>query len=145
MHRNKSMPTSFAISLAKECGLVNNQDRNISDHYENVVQSQTLGHFQQMAITCNFQEALIAYHGYELTKEQLDSLRIIYTSTKPWLLGHVVGVLMDKLDDPKLANRDFAESLRTIIEQIKETVPDPETKQAAKGMLVRLAKLGEEE
>lgn len=143
MHTNKALPTSFALSLAKKCGLVNTSDNDIQDHYHYVKQSQTLGQFQQMAITCSLQDAFIAYHGYQLTDEQVDALRIIYTSTKPWLLGHVVGVLMDKLDDPKLSNRDFAEALKTIIEQIKQGDPDPETKQAAKGMLIRLAKIGD--
>lgn len=137
MHRNDAFPTLFGVKLAETAGVMLKDEKGV-DHWKRTEQATQLAHFQQMSITCPFDECLIAFHGTELNSDQVTALRLIYKSTKPWLLGHTVGILIDKLDDPKLANRDFAEALKTIIEQITKT-DDPETKQAAKGMLVKLA------
>lgn len=132
---DKALPTPFAISLGEASGMLLKNKTGVN-HHEYTQLMIKMKCFQQMAVVSKFEEALISYHGMNLSDEQINALKIIYKSTKPWMLGHVVGVLLNKLDT-KMANKDFAESVRTIVEQL--TAEDSETTQATKGLLVKLS------
>lgn len=132
---NDNVPTTFALSIAEASDLLSKLEMG-NNHAKYKKQLDQLKCFQQMAITSSFEDAKIAFHGTELTEEQDEALKVIYKSTKPWMLGHVVGVLLDKLDT-KMANKDFAESVRTIVEQLTKTEEGASTEKL-KGMLVRL-------
>ena len=137
MNLNENVPTIFALSLSDACGITITAIPG-QNHREYTEKIARLRAFQQMAIVVSFEESLIAFHGQELTKEQELILEIIYKSTKPWMLGHVVGVLLDRLES-KMTNRDFAESVKTIIEQLTVS-GDPQTTDKIKGMLLKFGK-----
>ncbi len=108
MMHSTSLPTIFAKSIAKEVGLPFSDIDDIGER---------LRHFQQMSITCEFEDALIAYHGVEVSDIQKDALETIYNSTRPWLLGHVTGVLMNKMSEEKFTT--YAATL--IVDLIKNS------------------------
>ena len=118
MKMNSNLPTIFAISLARSVGLMhewdpNDEDMKMADH---TAEETRMVAFQQMAIGCDFEDALIAYHGVDLTKEQKVTLNIVYKSTVPWLVGHVVGELLDSMgggvDKGKTAELILSELLK---------------------------------
>lgn len=135
MHTNDGLPTTFANALGVECGLLL-EDKSGTDWHLFNDRLELMKAFQQMAVICSFEDSLIAYHGFKLTKKQKANLKVIYKSTKPWMLGHVVGVLLNKLNG-KMANKDFAESVRTIVEQLTET-KDGEATERTKGVMIKL-------
>ena len=99
--------------------------------------------FQQMSIACSFQESLLAYHGEELNEEQLEALQIIYKSTKPWMLGAVVGNLMDRINNQKITNKDFAIAVSTILDQLSmgESEGTAKATSKMKGLVFELANI----
>lgn len=134
MNLNGNVPTVFAQAIAKASGILGELEIG-SNHPKYRIENDRLKAFQQMSITSSFEDSLIAYHGVDLNEDQKEALAVIYKSTKPWMLGHVVGVLLDKLDT-RMANKDFAESVKTIVEQLTKT-EDGETGTKLKGMLVQ--------
>ena len=138
MKTSQTLPTTFAISLGEISGILLKHGTG-ADAHEYMGRIELMKAFQQMAVTCSFEESLIAFHGFKLSDEQLESLKIIYKSTKPWMLGHVVGVLLEKLDSPKITNKDFAESVRTIVDQLTETEGGKPVEKV-KGLMVTLTK-----
>lgn len=137
MNLNGNIPTIFAqsVALASEIIVEPKPGKNHVDYNERV---ERLRAFQQMAIVVPFDECLIAFHGQELNEIQTEALQVIYKSTKPWMLGHVVGVLLNKLES-SMANKDFAESVRTIVEQLTKDGSSGPTEQL-KGMIVKMAR-----
>ena len=139
MNFNDNVPTVFAASLALACEIMIEAKPGVN-HHEYAEKLARLRAFQQMAIVVPFEECIIAFHGQELSDDQTEVLKIIYKSTEPWMLGHVVGVLLDRLES-KITNKDFAESVKTIIEQLTKDGEDgPSDK--LKGMLVTFANTG---
>lgn len=136
MNENETLPTTFAISLGEESGILLKNDRHLQDHHDYFHLIELMRTFQKMSVSCAFQEALYAFHGVELSKEQKSTLEVIYKSTKYFMKGHVVSVLMDKLDSGRMSNRDFAESIKAIIDLL--TDPESESaKEKQKGLVVR--------
>ena len=125
MFQVQSLPTIFAISIAEEVGLPTSGEDDFGER---------LRHFQQMAITCSFEEALIAYHGIEYDDDQKAALETIYNSTKPWLLGHVTGTLMKKLAEDRLTT----DAARLIVSLIKEN-GEPLSEEFQSKLIVKLA------
>lgn len=108
-------------------------------------QNESLKMFQQMAVTCNFKDSLISYHNIELSEDHLDGLELIHKATKAWIKGEVVGVLMRKISDKKITNRDFAASIAIILDQLDDG-EGPRGKmgtQKKKELVVRMAKMEE--
>jgi hypothetical protein len=76
--------------------------------------------FQQMISGgCSFEDAIIAYHGIDLSDEQKEALRVVEKSTYPWLKGHVVGVLADKLEEEQ--GKSFLEAANLLLHEIGGT------------------------
>ena len=143
MNFSANVPTVFAKSLAEAARITiaNEPGRN---HHEYAQKLDRLKAFQQMAVVVPFDDCLISFHGQFLTTEQVGVLKIIYKSTKPWMLGHVVGVLLDKLDNERMANKDFAEAVKTIIEQLTKGDLDENGRlptNQMKGLMVKLAEV----
>jgi len=86
------LPTKLARRIATKIGLISESATNTS------AEMDVLREFQQIAIASDFEGALIAYVEIDLTPEQLEGLEIIYTSTKPWLMGHLVGEVLTKIE-----------------------------------------------
>ena len=124
MQHEDSFPTNFAMSIARATKIIIEDDEHGSLGIKIMDQTLRMKHFQQMSVACEFGDCLIAYHGENLTDDQIGALKIIHRSTKPWLLGVVVGSLMDRLNNPKITNKDFALSCATIIDQIQESDPN---------------------
>ena len=138
MDVNKNIPTTFAKSLANAAGITIDFKAG-QNHVDATDRLERLKAFQQMAVATEFDECLIAFHGQELSDEQKEVLKVIYKSTKPWMLGQVVGVLLNRLESA--ANRDFAESVRTIVEQLtKDENGNGGPSNKMKGMLIKLTK-----
>lgn len=141
---NKNIPTIVAVKLAESVKLVNTLKRGAS-HKEYVEKMERLSMFQQMSIAVEFEDALIAFTGYQLNKKQTAVLEIIYKTTRPWMLSHVVGVLLDKIDGGML-EKDFGPATEILLRQLNANgdgvgaeTPDGD-KNAINGMLVRLTK-----
>jgi len=141
MITNRNLPTTFAESLGKTFGLLAEEGKEFQKNkgHEKRLVMRT---FQQMAVAATFEDSLIAYNGVNLNNEQIQALKVIYRSTRPWMLGHVVGVLLDKLDNAHTSNKDFAESVRTIVEQLTKTEEGETTERMKKGLLVKMQDLG---
>ena len=117
MTTSKVLPTVFAKNICKEVDLLNREDCGP----EFLEQVNRLQQFQQMSISCRFEQAKIAYHGIDLDEQQLKSLKLIYDTTKPWLQGHVVGAILDRINSKTTSNKDFSETVRTILEKLDST------------------------
>ncbi|GAF70504.1 unnamed protein product, partial [marine sediment metagenome] len=91
----KSLPTIFAMNLGIASGLMLEMKAGVN-HIQYGKKMDSMRAFQQMSITSSIEDSMIAFYGMDLTDEQKEILKVIYKSTKPWMLGHVVGVLLDK-------------------------------------------------
>ncbi len=97
MNSQQPIPTLFAIAIAEQVGLmpmymdelVEEESFTISNPEMRLIQ------FQRMAITCTLEQAIMSYHGVDLSEEQKDALALIYATTVPWLTGHVIGELIN--------------------------------------------------
>lgn len=129
MNINKNIPTTFAWALAKSVGLVHTWDQFTKDitFEEHNAEDNRLEQFQQMAIGCSFKDALIVYYDVDLSEKQKAALQVICKSTVPWLVGCVVGELMDNIDGKK------AELI--LSELLKDGKVNPEV---AKALVVKL-------
>ncbi|MCH9735811.1 MAG: hypothetical protein K0U78_14875 [Actinomycetia bacterium] len=143
MNRNvdgDKFPLLFAKRLCVATGLW--EELEEPDMEIRFYQNEKLKEFQQMSITCKFEDCLIAYHGDDLTEDNLEGLRIIHKATKSWLKGEVVGTLMNKINDKKITNRDFAASVAIIMDQLDDK--DETTGNGGKRkkeLVVRMAKM----
>jgi len=129
-------PTIFARIIATGCELyIPDEDRGqaIEEYLEKV---ERLIVFQQISIASSFETSLQAYYEYELSDFQKEQLKLIYDTTRAWLLGHLAGHLLDALEN-KLANgRDKKEIVQTFLEAF---VTPTSTEQKRKGLLVEFA------
>lgn len=137
MKTSEELPTVFACTLGLKTGLLLERKRGVdpADYNEHM---ERMKWFQQMAVTSSFEDCVQVYYDKDLTEEQFSVLKLIHRTTKPWMAGHVVGVLMDKIGNQRMANRDFAESVRVLTEQIGQTGEGEMTKKM-NGIVVRKA------
>ena len=136
-------PTDFAITVASQvdlhCGenentlrLMESTIRVHEDHENaeeikvNVDQHLRLKHFQQMAIACELEDAMVSYHGYEINDEQKQMLELIHKSTRHWLLGAVTGQIIERLKSERIANKDFAQLAVLVFQNLLDGEQSPE-------------------
>ena len=86
------LPTCFFISIAKECGLLEETERQ-DDYFE---QMERLKMFQQMSVACDFESSLTSFSDRKLTEEQKEHLAVIHDLTPKWLEGAICGLLIDR-------------------------------------------------
>lgn len=102
MNGSELFPTLFSGKIAEQFGLLdekpkpNPNERVESNYYD---QLENLKNFQNMVLGgLKVQEALIAYHGTELSEEQITALTLIAKSTRPFVIGKLAGILMNKVE-----------------------------------------------
>ena len=135
---SKILPTVFAKSICKSVGLMDPEEYGIPF----VEELFRLQQFQQMSIVCSFEEALISFYGAELTEDQKIGLKLIYKTTQPWMKGHAIGVLLERMNSKTTRNKDFAESMMIILDQLSEESDSdgtPATGKRTKELIVKLA------
>jgi hypothetical protein len=108
-------PTRFAISLGEESGIVEKQKRgyDVERYHES---NSRMQEFQQMAISCSYEDARLAFHGFRITEKQEVALKTIYNSTRPWALGNASSVLLGKLNSIGTSGRDAKEIVIALTE-----------------------------
>lgn len=111
---SKILPSVFAKNIAKSVDLLEREESG--DVF--LEQYHQLQQFQQMSISCSFEEALICFYATDLTDDQEEKLQLIYKTTSSWLRGYVSGVILDKLSSKLTSNKDFANSVVTILDQL---------------------------
>lgn len=136
------LPTIFAKLLAMGVDLyIDEDDSDEHDDEGRESLAQRLIVFQQIAATADFDTALTAYIGRALLPNQIDALRVIHKSTKPWLMGHAFGALLEKVKTAK--PNELPELINTMMENFGEKSAPDAAKQ--KGLLVRFANIPEGE
>lgn len=70
---------------------------------------ERLEHFQQMAVSCDFEDAMVSYHGIEISEDQESMLKMIHKSTVHWLIGAVTEQIINKIGSERITNKDFAQ------------------------------------
>lgn len=74
----------------------------------------SLQEFQQLAVADQeFDDCLLSYHGKLLTKKQKNVLEIIHKLTKPFLLGHISGILTEAME--KTSNKNFLQAAELLV------------------------------
>lgn len=116
---SREFPTVLARNLAESCDLLVRDEPDM-DYRKAADLLDRMIYFQRMSVTCKFEDCVAVYYGMTLTDEQLSILKLIHRTTKPFIAGFVVDVLMDELTSRNLNNRDFAEAVKTLIEQCTE-------------------------
>lgn len=127
MKTSEELPTIFAQKLGERCGLLKKIESGVN-HQEAAELRDRMKYFQQMAVTSKFEDCVAVYFGAELSgekekdlnDEQLSILKLIHRTTKPWITGHIVGVLMARIENAGSANKDIADAVRVLIEQAGE-------------------------
>lgn len=128
-------PTDFAISLGESCGLIPEHDKTDPFNQTSIAEAQKkLATFQHMVIGgVDFKEALIAYHGKEITEEQEMVLRVVEKSTKPFLYGHLAELLLKKTENGSSSSVELL--LREIMNAREDEKIDQEK---ARGLVVNI-------
>lgn len=124
-YEDDGLPTSFAFMIADSVGVIPAAITERPTYDTSRLDAELrLKNFQQMAITCSLQDSMIAFYGFSFDEAQMKALEVIYKSTKPWLCGAVVGKLIERINNQKITNKDFALSVAAIMEQIANTDGD---------------------
>lgn len=92
--------------------------------------------FQQIAVATTFEISLQAYYEYDLTEQQTNHLKLIYDTTKSWLLGHIAGHLLDSLENKFMTGRDKKEVAQTLLESF---IKQSSTEENKKGLLIKFS------
>lgn len=118
MKTSDQLPTLLAIKLGEKSDLIDCKEAGM-DYDQFNDKMDRMRYFQQMAVTSAFEDCVVAYFGLELNDDQLSVLKLIHRTTKPWMTGHIVGVCLERIEQ-KGMNKDFAESVRVLVEQLGE-------------------------
>ena len=117
LNLNDNFPTNFGMKIATSAGLLCKSE--MGDKFIN--QYNDLAEFQQMACVNTLKQSMTCYYGKKLNKKQKEALELIYETTGPWLRSKALSSLMERLDNKRTGNHDFAESLKSIFEQMPAT------------------------
>lgn len=118
------LPTSFAIALLESVAFLPTDDDCMKSTNGQVGRERTallekIANFQRMAVCADYDEAIIAFYGMEITGAQTDILKVIHKSTKPWMQGLAVDACLNAITFKTLNRNEFAESIKAIMEQTK--------------------------
>lgn len=116
-----ALPTKSAQSISETVKLLpkeRGRDTDAMDLYDDMLERLT--EFQQMSFVCEFEAACIAYHGIELDEDQLVALDLIYKTTQPWLLGHVIGELLTLLSSDSFNSKEAVAAAQLILGNLIE-------------------------
>ena len=135
-----SLPTAFARQIAIGVDLLPRDYTLLSvDDYE--VDKTRLAQFQQLSVAGTFEEAMLAYHGLNLAENKLAALRLIYNTTKPWLLGHVVGEMLTRMEAIGTSSKEAADIAQMIVDAFAADTSSTEGTETTgkRGLLVKFA------
>ncbi len=107
------VPTHFAKNIARKFRLLPEINETLTD----IEMYNKLAEFQTMALGCEFADALIVYHGTELSEEQENALQVIHASTKPFVVGQLTSELLWRLKED---NRDAVEAAKLLVKLFME-------------------------
>ena len=82
---------------------------------------------------------MIAFHGIELDDDVREVLKVVFDSTKPYIMGLTVEACINAVTYKTLGKNEFAEALKTLTEQTKEKVTQNPTGRM-RGIVVRVSK-----
>lgn len=129
-----SLPTAFARQIAIGVDLLpSSYDLKSIHDYE--IDLNRLAAFQQLAIAGSFDDAMLAYHGLNFDEEKLAALQLIYNTTKPWIMGHVMGEMLFRMEAAATGSKEALEIAAMFIEHFGPKGKDGE--QVKKGLLLR--------
>lgn len=137
-NKQELLPTDFAMKLMEKCKFLEIK-KSGSDLVKRTILENVIADFQRLSLCTDFDNALIAFFGHELTGEQKDFLKVVYDSTKPWVMGLTIDACLNAVTFKTLGRNEFAEALKTITEQTAEKKPEGGGKRM-NGILVRVSK-----
>jgi len=110
-----TLPTPSAMSIAKAAKLIPPERlmSNVDEYDDSLAR---LVQFQQMALVCEYEDCLIAYHGCDIEESHTAALELIHKTTRPWLYGHVMSELLDLINNQATGGRDAVEAAKVVIE-----------------------------
>ncbi len=120
-------PSKFAIRLCKRVSLYPKGDMRAYSYQKNdenykvarkakrmVERHDSLVTFQTLSTSMDFEEAMEAYEGIEISIEQSEVLKTIHASTFNWIKGKVIEKIVEKIEDTKSA-KEIKELTETLI------------------------------
>jgi hypothetical protein len=140
MKTSESLPTKLAKILAIGVDLYI-PDRRQHEQIDDFIDlKERLAQFQQLAFATDFDTAMLVYLGHDMEtdgEEKRAALQLIFDTTRDFLLGHVMGVMLDKLDSKIIRGSEAADISRLLLENFNNN--GKKTGVVKKGMLVRFA------
>lgn len=138
---NDSLPTEFALRLMESCDFLTRIEdcKGNADIITLRKRKNLIADFQRMACVATFDQAMLAFHGTEIDGLQTDTLKVVYESTKPWIMGLALDACINAVTFRSLGKNEFAEAIKTIVEQASVKKADEPGKRM-KGILVKVSK-----
>lgn len=136
-------PTEFARELGESVGIVE-RHRKKMNRKRYVKTNAMMQSFQRMAVTCDFELALTAWFGVDLTEEQTKALQAIYEHTKPFALGEAADVVQKRIRSATSTSKevnDLTNTLREMTGNKKSENEEGGKQQVNAGFHIHMAKL----
>jgi hypothetical protein len=132
------LPTDFAITLCEEYLII--PQKMAGGKNAIVIQKvkKQIADFQRLAINSSFEQALIAFYGTDFNEKQEEVLKIIHTSTRPFILGLTADACLQAVTHRTLTKSEFAEAIKTITELVKAPEDKAGETGRPKGILVKV-------
>ncbi len=140
---SSTLPTVFAKNLAHNVGLFIYDKDSHGQEDEWLSWRDRLITFQQMACSCTLETCMIVYNDEILDENQISVLKFIHETTKPWLMGHLAGTLIEKLNNPLITGKDAADLAKIIKETFGAGDSGDGESSKKKSWLVRFANIPE--
>lgn len=141
VNKNSALPTKFAVVVATTHGLFVPPEQEPGNEELWFELRDRLANFQKLSLSLQFDDCLVAYYNYDITKDQIECLKFIHTNTKKWLKGQVAENLLNHLSSKTISGRDAKEIAEFLNDNFIDKNPDK--KSNTKSMLVKLANLPE--
>ncbi len=135
MKTAQSLPTVFAKQLAVATKLIPEKQDVLNAVFYDACK-QRLAAYQQLSIAGTKSDAMLAYHGVELSEDQQVALDLIFDTTKPWLLGHVMGEMLSRMESIGTGAKEALEIAVLFVESFAKATGMPDTQK--KQLLVKV-------
>lgn len=143
-------PTEFAIKLTRKVDLYPKKDIDDYDEFTTnkkkiekriiaIGQHEALSEFQELSISCDYDQALIAYHDFVLTEEQEEVLKKIHTSTPAWAKGKLVEKIMGHIN-ASATSKDTKELSELLMGIIDNDLGDNQSTSAIEALIIKTTK-----
>lgn len=118
-HDDPVLPTDFAIKLCEQCLIIPKKVAGGKNVLEIEKVKLVIADFQRLACCAPIEMALIAFTGYKLDEKQKEMLNIVYTSTKPFILGLTLDACLQAVTHKYMSKSEYAEAIKTITDIVK--------------------------